>query len=194
MKSIKLLGLFVITSLLVAGCANVAHIEKDETVNFNNPRTYSWVISKDEAADTSVKVVSFTEQNVRKAVNAELVKQGWKEVKARPDVLLSYDVLVERAVRENNNPLYSRPFTRVVYNPYAGRWVPIYYPSQFMGYATDQQQVREGTVTITMVDAKSSKTIWQGWTTGQVNSRNMTAKEIQSSVRNIFRKFDTAKR
>ncbi|HZF63392.1 MAG TPA: DUF4136 domain-containing protein [Chitinophagaceae bacterium] len=194
MKSIKLFVLFAITSLLLAGCANVAYIEKDENINFNQLKSYSWVDSKDEEADSSKKVISLTEQNVRKAVNAELAKQGWREVKNKPEVLLSYDVLVDRSVKENNNPVYSRPFTRVVYNPYAGRWVPIYYPSQFMGYARDQQQVREGTVTITMVDVKSSKTIWQGWTTGEVNSKNMTAREIQTSVRNIFRKFDTAKR
>ena len=194
MKNIKLFVLFAITSLLLAGCANVAYIEKDENINFNQLKSYSWVDSKDEEADSSKKVISLTEQNVRKAVNAELAKQGWREVKNKPEVLLSYDVLVDRSVKENNNPVYSRPFTRVVYNPYAGRWVPIYYPSQFMGYARDQQQVREGTVTITMVDVKSSKTIWQGWTTGEVNSKNMTAREIQTSVRNIFRKFDTAKR
>jgi hypothetical protein len=53
--------------------------------------------------------------------------------------------------------------------------------------------VREGTVTITMLDAKTDKTIWQGWTTDQVNSKNLTGKEIQNSVKSIFRKFDVAK-
>jgi hypothetical protein len=43
-----------------------------------------------------------------------------------------------------------------------------------------------------MVDAKTSKTVWQGWTTDEVNSRNLTSKEIESSVKNIFRKFDIA--
>ena len=35
-----------------------------------------------------------------------------------------------------------------------------------------QYEVREGTVTITMVDAKTNKTVWQGWTTDEVNSKN----------------------
>ncbi|WP_315817710.1 DUF4136 domain-containing protein [Paraflavitalea speifideaquila] len=50
--------------------------------------------------------------------------------------------------------------------------------------------VREGTLTVTMVDAKTDHTVWQGWTTDEVNSRNLTQKEIQSSVKAIFRKFD----
>jgi hypothetical protein len=63
-----------------------------------------------------------------------------------------------------------------------------------MGYDNDTETVREGTLTITMVDAKTDKTIWQGWTTDDVNSRNVTQKEIQSSVNSIFRKFDVVKK
>ncbi|HEU4633088.1 MAG TPA: DUF4136 domain-containing protein [Flavisolibacter sp.] len=111
----------------------------------------------------------------------------------RPDVLLTYDVLVERGVREQNNPVYSEPYTRYYYNPYTRRWMSVYYPSQFLGYDRNQQQVREGTITISLIDAKTDKTIWQGWTTDQVNSRNLTSKEIQNSVKSIFRKFDLAK-
>jgi hypothetical protein len=44
-----------------------------------------------------------------------------------------------------------------------------------------------------MIDANTEKTVWQGWATDEVNSRNMTSKEIQSSIKAIFRKFDIAK-
>jgi hypothetical protein len=67
-------------------------------------------------------------------------------------------------------------------------------PSTFMGYDYGTAEVREGTLTITMVDASTDKTIWQGWTTDDVNSRNLTRKEIQSSVNSIFSKFDVVKK
>jgi hypothetical protein len=102
-------------------------------------------------------------------------------------------VLVERNIEERNDPVYSRPFTRSVYNPYTRRYTTIYYPSQFMGYERDQRVVREGTVTITMIDRKTDKAVWQGWTTDEVNGRNLTKKEIDNSVRAIFKKFDVAK-
>ena len=70
----------------------------------------------------------------------------------------------------------------------------VYYPSQFLGYDRDQYQVREGTVTITMIDARTDKTVWQGWTTDEVDSRNMSDKEIASAVKSIFRKFDVARK
>ena len=49
-------------------------------------------------------------------------------------------------------------------------------------------------MTITMIDARTDKVIWQGWTTEELNSRKMSSKEIQAAVRSIFKKFDVAKK
>ncbi len=175
---------------LLASCASTAHIEKDDSFDFRDHKTFAWVDKDGEGGHSN----DLTEQRIRDAVNAELKRSaGWREVKSRPDMLLSYDVLVERTVKESNNPVYSRPYSRLVYNPYTRCYTTIYYPSQFMGYERDERPVREGTVTITMIDARTDKTVWQGWTTDEVNSRNLTTKEIQFAVRSIFKKFDVAK-
>ena len=175
---------------LLASCGSTAHIEKDDNTDFSRYKTFAWV-DKDE---NGKRGGDLSEHKMRDAVNKELEKTaGWREVKNRPDVLLSYDVLVERSVRQDNNPIYSNPTTRVFYNPRTRRYVNVYYPSQFLGYDRDQREVKEGTVTISMIDAKSDKTVWQGWTTDEVKNRNLTSKEIQNSVKAIFRKFDIAK-
>jgi hypothetical protein len=190
----KFLGVAALSGLLLASCAGVAHVEKDKTANFSNYHTYAWVESKDSQSDSvKTRISDLTERRIREAVNTEMAKSGWKEVKNRPDILLSYDVLFERSVKQENNPVYTEPMTRYVYNPYARRWVSIYYPSQFVGYDNNQRDVREGTLTLSMTDARTDKTVWQGWTTGEVNSRNLTSKEITASVKSIFRKFDVAK-
>jgi len=44
-----------------------------------------------------------------------------------------------------------------------------------------------------MIDTRTDKTVWQGWTTDEVRSKNLTSKEIQNSVKAIFKKFDVAK-
>jgi hypothetical protein len=103
MKRFRLFGLLTIGILILASCQSVAYIEKDDTVNFSNYKTYAWVSSSETQSDLNKKAVSLTEQKVRKAVNSELAKQGWREVKNRPDILLSYDVLVEKTVKEDNN-------------------------------------------------------------------------------------------
>ena len=193
MRFFKTLGAAALSGLLLAGCASVAHVEKDKTVNFSKYQTYAWVDTKDKQNDsTRTPVSDLTERTIREAVNAELTKTGWRESK-KPDVLLTYDVLVEKNVKELNNPVYSRPYSRYYYNPYTRRWMSFFYPSQFLGYDRDEQQVREGTITISVIDAKTDKTIWQGWTTDEVNSKNLSSKEIKNSVKSIFRKFDIAK-
>lgn len=191
MKNLRFFCIATIVALSLVSCASVAHVERDETVDFSNYKTFAWIDTKEKKDQQ--KGSDLLEKNVVQAVNAELQKAGWRESKTKPDVLLSYDVLVEKAIKEDRNPLYSRSFTRTYYNPYTRRWFSVYYPSQFMGYDERAYEVREGTVTISMIDAKTEKTIWQGWTTDQVNSRNLTSKEIQSSVKSIFRKFDVVK-
>jgi Domain of unknown function (DUF4136) len=179
---------------LLASCASTAHIEKDDNTDFSKFKTFAWIDKDGEGKHDRNKSNDLTEQKIREAVSKELEKSaGWKESKSRPDVLLSYDVLVEKTVQQKSDPVYSRPFTRTYYNPYARRFVNVYYPSQFMGYDKYDVPAREGTVTITMIDAKTEKTVWQGWTTDEVNSRNISSKEIQNSVKAIFRKFDVAK-
>lgn len=184
---------FAAVVFLLASCATSTHIEKDDTVNFSDYKTFAWIDKDGNGKQDKNHQNDLTEQRIKDAVNKELNKSGWKETRNRPDVLLSYDVLVERSTKESTSPVYSRPFTRLVYNPYTRRYATIYYPSQFVGYERDERPIREGTVTISMIDAKTDKTVWQGWTTDEVNSRNLTSREIQNSVRSIFKKFDIAK-
>ena len=194
MRFVKFLTVAALSGLLLAGCASVAHVEKDDSVNFSRYHTYTWVNAKDSKDESSRDRVSdLTEKRIREAVNAELAKAGWRESKNKPDVLISYDVIVERAVKAANSPVYSQPFTRYVFNPYTRRWVSLYYPSQFVGYDRNQRSVKEGTVTISVIDAKTERTVWQGWTTDEVNCQNLTGKEVQNAVKSIFRKFDMAK-
>lgn len=186
-KSWKIWSGAVAFVFLLASCAPAAHVEKDDNTDFSRYKSFAWIDTKNSKND-------LTEQKVKDAVGKELEKSaGWKENNRNPDVLLSYDVLVERSVKQQSDPVYSRPFTRTFYNPYSRRFFNVFYPSQFVGYDNYNQPVREGTVTITMTDAKTEKTVWQGWTTDEVDSRHMSTKEIQNGVKAIFRKFDIAK-
>ena len=176
---------------LLAGCASSAHIEKDETVNFSRYKTFTWLHGENGKLENQSDLI---ESKIRNAVTKEFEKIGWRESKNKPDVILDYDVLVERSSQQQSEPVYSQPYSRLIYNPYTRRYATIYYPSQFLGYDSYEKVIREGTVTVTMIDAKTDKTVWQGWTTGEVNSRNLTNKDIQKAVATIFKKAELAKR
>jgi len=192
-RKLKLWSGYLAVVFLLASCAPTAHIEKDDNADFSRYKTFSWVDRDAIGEKDRNSTNDLAEQNVRHAVTRELEKAGWREARKSPDVLLSYDVLVERSTKEQSNPRYSMPFTRTFYNPYSRRLFNVYYPSQFIGYENYEVSTREGTVTITMTDARTEKTVWQGWATDEVDSRHMTNKEIQNSVKAIFRKFDIAK-
>ena len=194
-KTIRILGAIALATFILTGCASVAHIKKDDNTDFSKYKTFSWIDNEMlDKRDAHHKKNDLTEQQVRIAVNKELEKEGWRETKKDPDVLVSYDVLVEKTTKQQNDPVYSRPFSRTFYSPYSRRYFNVYYPSQFRGYDNYDVPVKEGTITITMTDSKNDKMVWQGWSTDEVANRNLTSKEIRNSVKSIFRKFDTTKR
>lgn len=192
LQILKTMGITAVAAVLLAACSPKVYVQKDETANLSGYKSYAWVETQETHEQKGHNDIQ--ENKIRRAVNAELAKAGWREDNVKPDALLAYDVLVERTVKQSSSPVYTQPFSRLYYNPYLRRWGTLYYPSQFMGYSNRQYQTNEGTLTISLIDAKTEKLVWQGWTTDEVNTKLLSDKEIQASVRNIFRKFDVAKR
>ena len=46
MRHLKFLSAITLSGLLLAGCASVAHVEKDDSVNFSKYHSYTWVEAK----------------------------------------------------------------------------------------------------------------------------------------------------
>jgi hypothetical protein len=127
---------------------------------------------------------------MRKSIDKNLAESGWKQVRRRPDVLLVYDVDVQREKVNVSDPVYSQPLTRWYYNPYRGTYGTMYYPTELLGYNNRTETVREGTFTLTIMNANTEKTIWQGWTKAEVNGRRLTDKEIDDNMKAIVKKLD----
>lgn len=179
----RITGLALIV-LFMAGCAASAHIEKDPSFNLSGYKTYNWLKKQDSARNND-----FVAQHIKNAVNKELGNMGFRVDNRNPEMLLDYDVLLERGSRRESEPVYSQPYFRQFFNPYTRRLGTIYFPSQFMGLQNYQVPVTEGTITLTMIDAASDKTIWQGWATDLVSSRQMTNKEVNNTVKAILKKL-----
>src|SRR5262252_10378644 len=115
----KLLGGIAVAALMIVGCSAPVHVEKDDTVDFTKYKTFSWVDKGADAKKDRDKSNDLMERKFKDAVTQALQKQGWRMDNKRPDVLVNYDVLVERTTRRENDPVYSQPFTSTFYNPYA---------------------------------------------------------------------------
>ena len=183
MKQIAILTLALI---FIIGCGPTAHIEKDNSIDFSKYKTYDWFQDKDDSAAILNEIQI---ANLRNTVKEELFKKGITESNTMPDLILKHDVLVEKTLKEKNDPVYSQSFYRTAYNPYTGRWVNIYYPSRFLGYDRSQYLAREGTLTISIIDAKTDKVVWQGWTVTDVNSSKFTSSELTRAAISILKQF-----
>jgi hypothetical protein len=193
LQSVKLSVLAVAAGIFISGCGSTAHVEKASTADLGAYKTYSWITPEKNKNAKVSRRNEIAVQNLKAAVNEELQKVGYKEVRSNPDVLVNSELLVERTEKEQRDPVYSQPYTRYYYNPRSGRYSSFYYPSQFEGYNSYSTTVKEGTITVMLIDTKTDKTVWQGWSTEELNYAQITDKEINKNVRSIFKKFDTGK-
>lgn len=187
--SIKCLALAVAAIIFFASCSNTVHIEKAKGTNFSKYKTYSWITPERPVGTKVNRKNDIAQQNIRYAVDEALQKKGWKEVKADPDVLVSSELLIEKTQQQERDPVYSGSYARTYVNPRTGRYNTFYYPSRFMGYNNYSTTVKEGSITIMLIDADSDKTVWQGTSTDKLNYSQMTGKEISKNVKAIFKKF-----
>lgn len=188
-KSISILSLAIGTLFTFASCSTTAHVEVAQGVDFNNYKTFGWAndngVKKADRADNDI-----VDNNIKNSISTELEEKGWKESDQQPDVLLDYNVIVQKGVKRETEPVYGYPYSGYFYSPWRRRMGYYYNPGFFSGYHTYNVPFKEGTLTVNMVDAKNNKLIWQGWATGDVTSRNVTSKEVQADVKSIFKKLN----
>ena len=190
-KKISVLLVAFSALILLGSCGPTAHIQKAKNVNLSNYRSYAWVDAK--GFENGNKRVSITEQTIKDAFSNQLESRyGLVMNNRNPDLLLSYDVLVARSSKVVSDPMYSNGFFRSFYNPYNRRFYNVYYPSTFIGYDNYRVPTREGTITISVTDARTEKTLMQGWATDEVNGRKLTAKQADKIVNAIIKKWNKA--
>lgn len=189
-----IVSLLVIAALALSACGVQSYVEKDPAVNLNNYKTFAWLNEKETKRKDGKNYQDFQESYLVSLVTKELEKNGWRQSNRNPDVLLDYDIMVENAVREQSDPVYSRPTVRYFYNPYTRRINSVYYPSQYLGNDTYTVPYKSGTITINIVDTRTNKLVWQGWAETDVNNRRIQKDDMNKIVKSIFKKFDVAKR
>ena len=190
-KHLSILSLAIGSAIAFTSCSTTTHVEVAQGVNFSNYKTFGWAndsLSKSGRSDNDI-----VDNNIKNSISAELEKQGWKEADQQPDVLVDYNVIVEKEVRRVTDPVYPYPYSAYYYNSWRHRMGYYYNPGFFRSYHTYNVPFKEGTLTVNMLDAKTNKLIWQGSAKGDVSSKNVTTVEAQNDVKSIFKKFEMPK-
>jgi hypothetical protein len=186
-----IMGSFIaLTSFSFMGCGSTAHVEKDPGTDLKKYKTYSWAPLTDTSKESVAVVSTITKQNIKSTIDNEMQRNGFKLVSRNPDLLLNYDVVVKKTTAEMSDPVYSQPYSRYFYNPYTGRYVTVYYPSQFLGYDRYSKPVKESSIIVSMIDVKTDKTVWQGWTNTPINDNYMSSRDAEKDVKSMFKRFN----
>jgi hypothetical protein len=177
--------------LLFSGCAQRAYHQHDDAYDISGVSSYAWADADDDKnyETKRLNVNTIRDTKIKRTVDKYLQEHGWKMNTANPDVYLVFDVVVDQSQQNVNVPVYSQPMTRWYYNPATRRWVPIYYPSNLVGFNTATRQVREGTLTLSMMNPVNDKAIWQGWTTSEIYGKKITDEKIDRDVKAIIKEL-----
>ena len=183
-------GSLLALAIAFVGCGVPAHVEKDPSVSLKNYRTYSWLTEHNSFHKDAKSYQNLQEKNLKEMVNQHLEKNGWREVRSNPDVLIDYDIMVENDVKNQSDPVYSSPFVRYFYNPFTRRINSAYYPSQYIGENNYAVPYKSGTITLNVVDTKTNNLVWQGWAETEITSKRLQQDDMKKVVKAIFKKFN----
>lgn len=192
MKNVLKIALPVFAAFIITGCGVQSYVEKDPSVNLNSYSTYAWIGDKNSRKNDK-PYKDFQDTYLTELISQQLEKNGFVKARSNPDVLIDYDIMIEDAVREKTDAVYSRPFVRYIYNPYTGRVNSLYFPSRYMGHNNYDVPYKSGTVTINIVDNDSKKLVWQGWAETEVTRKRIEKDDMNKIVKSIFRKLEVAK-
>jgi hypothetical protein len=166
-------------ALAAGGCSSMqVWSEHDPRASFDDRGTYAWKIPEGADAADEGTVDPILDARVRSAVDAELVKRGFVEVDAEPDMLVAYQIGVQ-----------DRQVVTAVYDE----------PAYSYGYTTRTRTRRstvyeyeEGTLSLDFVDPASGRPIWRGSARAEIDpsgSQQQRDERIAEAVRRMLDLF-----
>ncbi|HQQ94888.1 MAG TPA: DUF4136 domain-containing protein [Bacteroidia bacterium] len=190
MKTLYYSVLFFLSGLFLSGCATVlTGSDKDNTVNFFQYKSFAWYARDPSSFKNDQFDNQIIESNVKNLVSGELKRRGFTVDLDEPDLLINYDLMIEKKTEQVQTPIYYHPYNYGFYNPYRPDIRPYAYPSPIISYQTENIPYKEGTLTISIVDKKTNRLIWRGWGVGTVSDAQTYESELPKAIHEIFKAF-----
>ena len=147
--------------ILISGCAVIdVDYDYDASYDFSNLNSYSWF-----EMPVDLPVDTFAMQRIKSAVDQQMKKKGFTQATGPADFIVSLQGY-KNTVRQTPQS------TRV------------------SGQLTANDQFQEGAFTLTMIDAKSDRLIWEGHGKGVV-APNLSTEERTQKVNEAIAKLLT---
>jgi hypothetical protein len=177
MKIIKLLSVMSFMWCLFAGAAQAQSVQSDFDRNFELPKfkSFNFAVQK-RSPDDPLAADALNDERIKNALLLELTASGFQmETAAEPDFTVAYFVTTK--------------------NKYDLREYGYGLPRWFSARDIRVDQYTEGTLTVDVIDAKTSRLVWRGRALGTIEMKNMDEK-ISKAVEKLVSRFvkDTRKK
>lgn len=166
--------------LLLSSCSPRIYVEQDNTAQFASYRSYAWVSPPAAPVRDPILDSQILEGRVQQAVEADLKARGYVEAPSADsaDFLVTYHTASKQKI-ESSGSSFSLGIVDA-------------FPRGFGSVVVGGPQVEsreEGTLMLDIIDGKSKRLAWRGWTMGWVNQGNYTAEAVADAVHQILDKF-----
>lgn len=185
--------------LLVTSCSTVGTFsDRDKSADFSTYRTFAWLPGPDNSFANEQFDNRIIETNVKNYVNKEMQDRGYTINIDSPDLILEYNVDIDRVNKVETAPMYQYPYNyNWTYNPNYDRYFGYKFgskpsPAPYESYTTDQIPDDEGTLSISVIDRRTNRLIWRGWSTGTVMDPATYRTRLESDIQDIFTAYPVA--
>jgi hypothetical protein len=161
-------------SFLLLGCSSLTvNHDFDPDADFAAYRTYAWASQSQSSSEAGAS--DLVMQRVRRAVDAELQKEGLSRVEAEPDLLVASHTGVKDKINVTD--------WGYTYGDYYWGWG---------GRQIDVYQYQQGTLVVDLIDYGSKELVWRGWaqkTLDENPTPERMDRTIQDAVKKIFERY-----
>lgn len=186
--------LFLPLLLLSTSCLRPAvNTDKPQgDINFSKYKTYAFLPTSDSVEFSEYNRAA-VERNSIAEINDELGDRGLIVDQDNPDLLILTHYLFQRRTELVQQPVYS---TYSYYRPgfYNTGFYDGYYYNNYntvtrvVGYNTREVNYTEGTIAVDVIDRKTNKIVWRGWSDDRVTREGMD-ESVKMYMDNIFDEF-----
>jgi hypothetical protein len=168
-------ALFLV-SFLLPGCSSLTvNHDFDPDANFAAYRTYVWADQRPSSSDAGAGANDLIAQRIRRAVDAELQKEGLTRVENNPDLLVAFHTGVKDKINVTD--------WGYTYGDYYWGWG---------GRQIDVYQYQQGTLVVDLIERSSKELVWRGWAQKTVDENPSPQKidrTIQDAVKKMFQRY-----
>ncbi|MBU6421512.1 MAG: DUF4136 domain-containing protein [Gammaproteobacteria bacterium] len=175
------LTLLLVSVLALAACAPRVYVERDNTANLSGLHTFAWVSPPIGPVANPILDSQILEERVQRAVVADLTARGFTQVAANqsPDFTVTYHTVSKQKL-ESSGASFAIGF---------GGYYPYGFGNVVVPVGSNVQSREEGTLMLDIIDARSKRLVWRGWTKDWISLDNYSEQAVAEDVHKILAKF-----